>query len=328
MEVVRLHTSLSLHVFAEVPRGRAATGVSREMHQGEFNRESVQQGLPSSSVLYQCHVSARNLPATLAPQRMKLRHPAIQAGWEKVSSSRLETGTSRAICAMARAWRLLAGGHLKRDATHRVKHSEQLPTKSGTLLSTAVHEPKDLVRRDLKHRGIQENKHVDDRSDLPVVFRFMAPVLETAEDPELLFRISQEESVSDLNLGSSGSQRFTNPRGSGGGPSGRTGRTDSVRQGNNSSLSELADNVVEVMDNQESRAKSSSVQKFRRRIRSPWWASSFSSGHPRWASLSGERNGAHGGGRYSELSLRRGSRADQVCGRCVGVREAPSGALL
>ena len=110
----------------------------------------------------------------------------------------------------------------------------------------AVHELKDLVRRELKHRGIQENKHVDDRSDLPVDFRFMAPVLEAAEDPELLLRISQEESVSDLELGSPGSQRFTNQRGRGGGPSGRTGRTDSVRQGNNSSLSELSDNVAEV----------------------------------------------------------------------------------
>ena len=96
--------------------------------QGTYDRESLQQGLPSSSVLYHCHVSARILPATLAPQRMKLRHPAVQAGWEKESASRLETGTSLAICAMARAWRLLAGGHLKRDATHRVKHSEQLPT--------------------------------------------------------------------------------------------------------------------------------------------------------------------------------------------------------
>ena len=134
---------------------------------------------------------------------------------------------------------------------------------------TAVHEPKDLVRRDLKHRGIQQNKHVDHRSDLPVDFRIKAPVLEAAEDPELLFRISQEESVSDLDLGSPGSQRFTNPRGSGGGPSGRTGRTDSVWQGNNSSLSELSDNVVEVMDNQESRGKSSNVQKLRRRMTSP-----------------------------------------------------------
>ena len=129
-----MHTSLSLHVFAEMPRGRAVTGVSREMHQGEFNRESVRQVLPSSSVLDHCHVSTRNLPATLAPQRMKLRHPAVQAGWEKVSPSRLETGASRAICAMARAWRLQAGGHLKRDTTHRVKHSEQLPTQSGTVL--------------------------------------------------------------------------------------------------------------------------------------------------------------------------------------------------
>ena len=133
---------------------------------------------------------------------------------------------------------------------------------------TAVHELKDLVRRELRHRGIKENKHVDDRSDLPVDFRFMAPILEAAEDPELLLRISQEESVSDLELGSPGSQRFTNPRGCGGGL-GRTGRTDSVRQGNNSSLSELSDNVVEVLDNQESRAKSSSVQKLKRRISSP-----------------------------------------------------------
>ena len=53
-------------------------------------------------------------------------------------------------------------------------------------------ELKDLVRRELKHRGIQENRH-DDRSDLSVDFRFMAPVLEAAEDPELLLRISQEE---------------------------------------------------------------------------------------------------------------------------------------
>ena len=67
---------------------------------------------------------------------------------------------------------------------------------------TAVHELKDLVRRELKHRGIQENKHVDDRSDLPVDFRFVAPILEAAEDPELSLRISQEESVSDLELGS------------------------------------------------------------------------------------------------------------------------------
>ena len=114
---------------------------------------------------------------------------------------------------------------------------------------TAVHELKDLVRRELRHRGIKENKHVDDRSDIPVNFRFMAPVLEAAEDPMLSLRISQEESVSDLELGSPGSQRFTNPRGSGGGPSGRTGRTDSVRQGNNSSLSDLSDKVVGVMDN-------------------------------------------------------------------------------
>ena len=53
---------------------------------------------------------------------------------------------------------------------------------------TAVHELKDLVRRELKHRGIQENNHVDDRSDLPVDFRFVAPILEAAEDPELSVR--------------------------------------------------------------------------------------------------------------------------------------------
>ena len=138
--------------------------------------------------MYHCHVSARNLPATVAPQRIKMRHPAVQAGWEKGSPSRLETGTSRAICAMARAWRFLAGGHLKRHTTHWVKHSEQLPTQSGTLLPTAVHEVKDLVRRELRHRGIQESKHVDDRSDLPLDFRFMAPVMEAAEDPMLSLR--------------------------------------------------------------------------------------------------------------------------------------------
>ena len=129
VDVVRLHTSLSLHVFAEVLRGRAATSVSREMLQGTYDNESVQQGLPSSSVLDHCHASARMLHATVAHQRMMLRHRAVKAGWEKESASRLETGASRAICAMARAWRLLAGGHLKRDATHRVKHSEPLPTQ-------------------------------------------------------------------------------------------------------------------------------------------------------------------------------------------------------
>ena len=71
--VVRLRTSL----FAEVPRERAVAGVSREMHQGTHDSESVQQDLPSSSVPGYCHVSARNVPATLAP---KLRHPAFQAG--------------------------------------------------------------------------------------------------------------------------------------------------------------------------------------------------------------------------------------------------------
>ena len=56
--------------------------------------------------------------------------PPSGSGWvRKGERLAIGNGKSRAICAMVRAWRLLAGGLLKRDAVHRVKHSEQLPTQ-------------------------------------------------------------------------------------------------------------------------------------------------------------------------------------------------------
>ena len=80
----------------------------------------------------------------------------------------------------------------------------------------------------------------------------MVPILEAAEDPELSLR----DFARGVRVGPGAwvpkQLAPEKPKR----PSARTGRTDSVRLDNNSSLSDLSDNVVEAMENQEIRAKS------------------------------------------------------------------------
>ena len=195
--------------------------------------------------------------ATRTSSYTKLRHPAVQAGWEKDSRSRLETGTSSAICAMARAWRLQAGGHLKSDTFPRVFHRAEWNSsrRNGTselimclamrkvpevpFEPTADHELKDLIKRELKHRRTQGDQTRRRPPRPPVDFRFVAPILEAAEDPELSLR----DFARGVRVGPGAwpprQPALYKPKRKWWRTSGRQGRTDSVRRGNNSSLFEI-----------------------------------------------------------------------------------------